>query len=236
MSDEFNKAIRDCQHALQSAQGIDLSTEIAGAMTDFKSQQQEASRRQVWATIDRLEKAASTLDGDTAMAVNQVIPKLRKEPSIENLMKITDLIDAGSDTSTRKEQVKLDYNLIPDDIRPEVIADAQELEKCLSSGCYRSAVIICGRILETALHRKYYEATGNDLLEKAPGIGLGNVIAKMNEKGISLDPGLPNQIHLINQVRVWSVHKKQQPFTPSAQQAKAIALYTFDVVEKLWVV
>lgn len=88
--------------------------------------------------------------------------------------------------------------------------------------------------METALHRKYFDSTGNDLLEKAPGTGLGNLIAKLNEKGITLDPGLPNQIHLINQIRVFSVHKKQTPFTPSKTQAEAIYLYTMDILDKLF--
>ncbi len=95
-------------------------------------------------------------------------------------------------------------------------------------------MILCGRVLETALHRKYFDATGNDLLEKAPGTGLGNLIAKLAEKGIALDPGLPNQVHLINQVRVFSVHTKQQAFTPTKLQAEAIVLYTLDILEKLF--
>ncbi|HLC66504.1 MAG TPA: hypothetical protein VJK52_02585, partial [Candidatus Nanoarchaeia archaeon] len=94
--------------------------------------------------------------------------------------------------------------------------------------------VLCGRILETALHRKYYEATGQDILEKSPGIGLGNLIAKMKEKGINLDPALANQIHLINQVRVFSVHKKQEAYSPSKAQAQAIILYTMDSISQLF--
>ncbi|MDD5650878.1 MAG: hypothetical protein PHF86_10765, partial [Candidatus Nanoarchaeia archaeon] len=62
---------------------------------------------------------------------------------------------------------------IPEEIKSEIFADIQEIEKCFKFGCYRSSVIVCGRLLETALHRKYFELTNNDLLEKAPGIGLG---------------------------------------------------------------
>jgi hypothetical protein len=88
--------------------------------------------------------------------------------------------------------------------------------------------------LETALHRKYYEATGNDLLEKAPGIGLGSLIAKLSEKGAALPPGLPNQIHLINQARVFSVHTKQETFIPTKDQAQAIMLFTIDALNKIF--
>ena len=113
-------------------------------------------------------------------------------------------------------------------------ADIQELKRCFNAECYRSSVVLCGRLLEIALHRKYFEVANNDLLEKSPGMGLGNLIAKMEEKGIKLDPGLTNQIHLINQVRIYSVHKKQQPFYPTKTQAHAIILYTTDVLKRLF--
>jgi len=124
-------------------------------------------------------------------------------------------------------------NLHPD-IKDEVEADLNELSKCYESKCYRSVVIICGRILETALHRKYYEITGNDALEKSPGIGLGKLIAKLSEKNVKFDPGLTQQIHLINQVRVFSVHKKQEPFYPTPMQAYAIILFTLDSIRKVF--
>ncbi len=88
--------------------------------------------------------------------------------------------------------------------------------------------------METALHRKYFDATGQDILEKNPGIGLGNLIAKLAEKGVQLDPGLTQQIHLINNIRVFSVHKKQRTFYPTKIQVEAIILYTLDALEKMF--
>lgn len=123
---------------------------------------------------------------------------------------------------------------IPEEIKSEIAADIQEIEKCFKFGCHRSAVIICGRILETALHRKYFELTNNDLLEKAPGIGLGKIIAKLEELNIKFDPGLTQQIHLINQMRIFSVHNKKDAFYPSEIQTYAIILYTLDIIEKLF--
>ncbi len=123
---------------------------------------------------------------------------------------------------------------IPEDIREEVMADLNEIENCFKFGCYRSATIICGRVLETVLHRKYYELTNNDLLEKAPGIGLGKVVAKLTEENIIFDPGITQQIHLINQTRIFSVHKKKEVFSPSETQTQAIILYTIDIIEKLF--
>ena len=94
--------------------------------------------------------------------------------------------------------------------------------------------MLCGRLLEIALHRKYYEITGQDILEKNPGIGLGKIIAKLAEKDIKFEPGLTQQIHLINQLRVSSVHKQKDAFYPTKQQTHAMILYTLDVLEKLF--
>ncbi|HLC85107.1 MAG TPA: hypothetical protein VJH22_04920 [Candidatus Nanoarchaeia archaeon] len=124
---------------------------------------------------------------------------------------------------------------IPSEIKDELTADLVEMRRCMDAGCYRSTVIICGRLLEIALHRKYFEATGIDALEKTPGIGLGNLVAKLHEKGVDLDPAINQQIHLVNQVRIFSVHKKQQPFSPSKEQTQAIILYTTDILNKLFV-
>ena len=123
---------------------------------------------------------------------------------------------------------------IPEEVKSEILADINEIEKCFKFGCYRSSVIICGRILETALHRRYYEITQNDLLEKAPGIGLGKIIAKLEEENIKFDPGLTQQIHLINQMRIFSVHNKKDAFNPTETQTQAIILYTLDIIEKLF--
>ncbi len=123
---------------------------------------------------------------------------------------------------------------LPAEIREEVNADLKEMERCLENNLLRSAIILCGRILETALHRKYYEHSGRDLLETSPGIGLGNLIAKLKELNYSFDPGLSEQVHLINQVRIYSVHKKQDAFSPTREQAEAIVLYTLDIVRKMF--
>ena len=123
---------------------------------------------------------------------------------------------------------------LPKEIMPEVRANFDELLVCLENKCYRSVLILSGKILEIALHRKFFEVTGKDLLEKSPDIGLGNLLAKLRENNTYLDPGLSQQIHLINQLRVFSVHKKPEIFFPSKEQAKATILYTIDILRKLF--
>jgi hypothetical protein len=134
----------------------------------------------------------------------------------------------------KEKELKFSLSKIPEDVKNDVLADLGELEKCFDASCYRSCIILCGRLLEIGLHRKYFEATGNDLLEKSPGIGLGNLIAKMNEKGILVDPGVMQQVHLVNNVRIFSVHKKKETFVTSKNQTSAIILFTLDTLEKLF--
>lgn len=84
---------------------------------------------------------------------------------IENIQKIKTKTLKFKDI---KDDISVEVKFIPIDVRADVNADLKELKKCYNAGCYRSAVIICGRLLETALHRKYYEITKQDILEKNP--------------------------------------------------------------------
>jgi hypothetical protein len=129
---------------------------------------------------------------------------------------------------------KISSPTLPYEINDEVNVDLKEIEKCYNVGGYRSTTILCGRILETALHRKYFDITGKDILETNPGIGLGKLIAKLKEKNVDFAPGVTEQIHLINQIRVFSVHKKSETFNPSKQQAQAMILYTVDILKRLF--
>jgi len=159
------------------------------------------------------------------------IRSIRK--NIEDIQKIISRYSSKERPRLKKSSTVVSSG-IPKEISAEINADLEEINKCFQASCFRSVVILCGRILETALHRKYYDATKNDLLEKAPGIGLGKIIAKLEEQGIKLGPGLTQQIHLINQVRIYSVHKKSDPFYPSRNQAEAIYLFTQDILDKIF--
>ena len=170
--------------------------------------------------LNVLEKIEKNFDDKKIEIVLQDLEKL------ENLSK-----SIKTKTKTFNFEIK---STIPIEIESEITSDLKELERCFTYACYRSSVILCGRVLETALHRKYYELTGNDLLEKSPGIGLGKIIAKLKEKQIELPPGLSQQIHLINQVRIFSVHKKSTNFQPNKEQTNAIILYTLDILNKVF--
>ncbi|MBW2964526.1 hypothetical protein KY363_03630 [Candidatus Woesearchaeota archaeon] len=168
--------------------------------------------------------------------IERQIADAEKLAELEKEIKDFEKEAAATPSPRAAAEIKLNFALpeLPEEIQENIAADVAELEKCYAAGLYRSAIILCGRVIETALHRKYFDVTGNDALEKEPGIGLGKLVARMSEKSVRLDPGLPQQIHFINQVRIFSVHTKQEAFNPSKSQAQATILYTMDVLGKLF--
>jgi len=222
------QSIRDLNACLMQARqnGITVLDISKNAnLNDFKQLQ----KAQI---IQNIKVLMRKLAEDAPEELTPVISRLGNARDITTVSLILDKI-ANSAVEAKKSSYELSRK-VPSAIRDALLADLREVQLCLNAGANRSSVILCGRMLETALHRKYYDVTGNDLLEKSPGIGLGNIVAKLSEKNISTDPGLGNQIHLINQVRIHAVHQKQNDFTPSNAQAQAILLYTLDVIEKLF--
>jgi len=212
----------DIQQAIKTIQ----EAPVKGNITDYKKQKQEGAKLMLKGAIQRLLEETKHVPEAHSIAQKLAVAKLEEIPNY--LEKIAEI------AADEPEQKSHKIPKLPSEIRDDVTADLQEIQSCMNAGCYRSAVILCGRVIETALHRKYFDATGNDLLEKAPGTGLGTLIAKLSEHGVKLDPGLPNQIHLVNQVRVFSVHTKKESFSPSKTQAEAIVLYTLDILDKLF--
>ena len=190
-------------------------------IADYKDKKAESYKNMIETYIKKIKE----IDYDYYF----VLLKYYKEGRFREMLSALDEL-----REIEPEQKKVVIPRLPAEIREEVTADIKELQKCFDNSLLRSAIILCGRILETALHRKYFELSGRDLLETSPGIGLGNLIGKLKELNYEFDPGISEQIHLINQVRIYSVHKKQNVFEPSSDQAQAIILYTLDVVRKMF--
>ncbi|MFC1754462.1 hypothetical protein ACFL96_13895 [Thermoproteota archaeon] len=236
-----------------SSQGIDMGAVADPEKTlyDFKTKRQQYLKDGVQRALlevkrnsaELMRAAAGSKDEQAAYDISVQIRFLEEyyktpEKAMPIIVKIQNLakelsVEEQKPAPRKSSMINFDVDGLPDDIKPEVSADIDELSKCFASGCYRSCVILCGRVLETCLHRKYFDATGHDILEKSPGIGLGNLVGKLKDKNIAFDPGLSQQIHLINQVRIFSVHKKQEAFYPSKDQTQAIILYTLDVIRRL---
>lgn len=240
---EFKALVKDCLHNVEgllvspsNLKGVDKENFL-----NYKESRVAYLKKSLLKNIQLLPKvfdeyAKQIDDPGERKALQEIVMTLHKEDfNLELMKERLKMIEfkIGTYASPKKKSQRKNISL-PVEIREEVQADLNEIEKCFAAGCYRSVVILSGRVLETALHRKYYEATENDLLEKAPGIGLGKIIAKLEEKGVSLGPGLTQQIHLINQVRIFSVHTKAEPFYPSKNQAEAITLFMMDILEKMW--
>lgn len=242
----FQKSVQELSRALDMALSnkADFAKDTKSQLLDYRGIQQEHYKRAFYQTLETVEKnrlnlsELSSIDSHNERMIFSIDEAINEAKQAKDGLKLREAIDKIAYYSSQFnlpaiQKIGINANLLPIEIKSDVLADIEELNKCFSSGCYRSATILCGRILETVLHRKYFEATGSDMLETSPGMGLGNLIAKMNEKGVKFDPGLTNQVHLINQVRVHSVHKKQDAFTPTKIQTHAIILYTLDLVEKL---
>ena len=238
--ESFKRNLNDLAFALDNlrSNNVSLVKPLKDALpTDFKRNQDDYLRNAVYTAIRFLERDVVNLGSvspenlQDAEQIKALVEKLSLASDLGELKLIVERIAEIAARIKFPRSVKVN---VPFDIKDDVEADLSELRKCYDAGCYRSAVILCGRLLETALHRVYFDCTGNDLLEKSPGIGLGNLLAKLKDNNIELDPGLSNQIHLINQVRIHSVHHKKDLFTPSREQAHAIMLYTVDVLGRLF--
>ncbi|MBW2999863.1 hypothetical protein KY339_04270 [Candidatus Woesearchaeota archaeon] len=227
---KLNNALRNAEK-----KGIDINKQAGSKLYDFKDKQVSYLIATIDKSIVDLKSSALKLDNPTLIKLTEKLDKSNPALMLKVVDEMADIVSEMKEfeTETPKE-LKIKIPKMPADIRDDVVADLQELEKCFNLGCYRSATIICGRLLEIALHRKYYDITGFDILEKNPGIGLGTLVAKLSEKNVKFDPGLTQQIHLINQVRIFSVHKKQQAFYPSKSQAHAMILYTLDIMGKMF--
>lgn len=249
---KFKKSIDKFIAAIKTikTKNIDLAKKTdTGKLYDFKEKKDDYYIASYKKSFNELKSNSLSLNDlikfdksneKNVLQIDKLLKELEnfyKNNDLDNIDKIlNEIINLIKKLNIPAEAEKLDFRIknIPEEISPEIRMDLKEMEKCFSSECYRSAVILCGRLLETALHRKYYELTGDDILEKNPGIGLGKIIAKLDEKNFNFGPGLTQQIHLINQVRISSVHRKKDAFYPTKTQTHAMILYTIDTLEKIF--
>ena len=182
---------------LERVKGIPEERE---ALWDYRSKkdQYEYSLMKV-ALKNLLKEDLSSFRKDNKEVISQVEAEMKKlalSQDLDGMRRIAARLQELEKSLPQPKEEDLTFHLrnVPADISEEIKADLRELEKCYDAGCYRATIILCGRILETALHWVYYTLTKNDLLEKSPGIGLGNIIAKLKEQGVALDPALTQQV------------------------------------------
>jgi glutathionyl-hydroquinone reductase len=228
---EFLKLVKTIKENIEKIENNNIDINFKTNLSEYKN----AKKNYISDMYkNNLAKLQSLINNPTIPSrVNELL-RLLSVNDIENNKKIILELETFDDIQINPQKAIIKINKIPEEIRNEIKADLDEIDKCYNNGCYRSCVILCGRIIEVCLHARYFKETGIDILDKNPGIGLGKLIAKMDEKGIKLEPGLTQQIHLVNNVRIFSVHKKQRTFIPGKQQTEAIILYTFDVIDKMF--
>ena len=231
MTAKLRSALMQLKRGVENSGMIKVSK--PADMLDYSKSKSEYYRKSIELSLSQIKESADSLKAARgADNIIKLINNLEANLNVDYIAEILAMIkDLGIQESASlfKKPKK-----IPSEIKEEINADLEELEKCFNSGCYRSCVILCGRILETALHRKYFESTGKDLLEKAPGTGLGKIIALLKVQNVSLDPAITQQIHLVNETRIHSVHVKKEIFNPSPEQTQAIILYTTDILNRLF--
>lgn len=229
------------------SKNIDFSSRIIEDGFNFKQKEREYYSREIESSMKRVDTILSESFvvapnerrplAEAAVRVKELKKMINEKRFLEAIVSIEQIYDLVplikiADSDLPKSEFFLPR--VPKEIFAEVKASFDELVKCYEHNCHRSAIILCARILEISLHRKYFEITQQDLLEKSPDIGLGNLVLRFKDKGIPLDPGLSNQIHLINQLRIASVHKRKQIFNPTKNQTHAAILYTLDTLKKLF--
>lgn len=226
-------AVNDLNKVLDSLAKGDIDLDAKKDVLSFKSNKAELMKRSLGNSYDNLRKLERQIRSYKYDELLGLFDDIERAYAKKDFKEMKSLLNRMLVLIPTEQPIKVDIRL-PDAVKSDMSADIQEIKMCYEAGCYRSAVVLCGRLLETALHRKYYEATGNDILETNPAIGLGKLIAKLRDEKVNFPPGITEQIHLINKARISSVHKKSLAFMPSKQQANAIILYTLDVLKNLF--
>jgi hypothetical protein len=125
----------------------------------------------------------------------------------------------------------IDLSNTPQSIREELRLDFEEVRICYYAGAFRSAIGMCGRILEVILARKYFEERDVDPVEQRWLIG--TLIRKCFEDEVIDEPALGDMFNLINRSRISSVHRTQRLYKPEQGITKSIIEFTIGLVKKL---
>ncbi len=232
----YEDALYDLQRSIDALSAFGPPSD--NSIYNYKSQHFQMARRDLEKSVLAIEQSISEINRNN----DELDEKTRQ--SLASLNGAIIQFKAGGDINTAKMVLSASrsfqppgssYNIrLPRLLREEMEDDLLEMSKCFKHECFKASIILAGKLLETALHKVYYDKTGTDLLQTAPGISIGSLIKKLSESGIILDPSIANQAHLINQVRVQSVHARKIPFQPTREQTQAVMLYTQDLLRKLF--
>lgn len=156
---------------------------------------------------------------------DRLVEKIISSASNERIEVIRSKRDIFLDLSTINEQVS--KNNLP--FKDEIKHDLYELQQCLGICAYRAALAISGRLLELSL-KLVCIRNAIDFSDKWM---VGQLISKITQSGIYLDPSLESVWQIVNQQRIIAVHAKAMSPVPSREQAFMVSFAVIDLLKRL---
>lgn len=156
---------------------------------------------------------------------DRLVETIISSASNERIEVIRSKRDIFLDLQTVNEQV--DKNNLP--FREEIKHDLYELQQCLGICAYRAALALCGRLLEICL-KLICTMNGIEFSDKWM---VGQLISKITQSGIYLDPSLESVWQIVNQQRIIAVHTKAMSPIPSREQAFMVSFAVIDLLKRL---
>jgi hypothetical protein len=126
----------------------------------------------------------------------------------------------------------VDFSTAPQEIREEIKLDFDEMRICYNNGAFRSAIIMCGRVLELLLAKKYFDSTHVDPVELRWQLGV--LIRKCFERNVLTDPGIGDICNFINHLRISSVHASHAIHRPIQEETKSVIEFTISLLKSLY--
>lgn len=169
----------------------------------------------------RIDTVNTRIIGENVREMKNIFSELNALAELQRLLYVPEL------------GLGIDLERIPPEIRTEITTDIEEIKKCYSSGAYRAAIVFCGRILEIALARKYFEKVHIDPIKQK--WTLGQLIRECKRKIGIFQPGLDSLCEAVNKTRIPSVHKSAEGiYLPSSQDIVGVFNLVQSVLQKLW--
>lgn len=174
---------------------------------------------------------------DTMLKGIEDIERNVQEASTENLdeevrsLRI-DFSELSGSLPVEQIMFLVDFSNIPQEIREETKLDFEEMRICYNSGAFRSAIIMCGRVLELQLAKKYFDSTGVDPIEQKWQLGF--LIGKCSERNVITDSAVGDICNFINHSRIGSVHASHAIHRPIQEETKSVIEFTISLLRRLY--
>jgi hypothetical protein len=120
----------------------------------------------------------------------------------------------------------------PQEIREETKLDFEEMKICYNEGAFRSAIMMCGRVMELLLAKRYFDSTTVDPIEQKWPLGV--LIKKCYEHNVITEPAVGDMCNFINHFRIGSVHSLHTIQRPIQEETKSVIEFTIGLLKRLY--